>query len=67
MEDYFKPNENIKYESSHPKLIEVIKSLGEWVVESNRPLEAVEDPKLVKDFLAPDPKLKVPTARTILV
>ena len=65
MEDFFQPKTNIKYKSSHPKQMEVRKALGEWVIESNRPLEAVEDPKLVKAFLAADPKIKVPTARMI--
>ena len=56
IDDFFLAKTNSKYKATHPKQKEVRKALGEWVVDSNRPLSAVEDPKLVKAFLAADSK-----------
>ena len=51
----------VKYKTDNPKQKLVRSKLTEWVIDSNRPLMAVEDSKLVEAFEVADPKIKMPS------
>ena len=63
--DHFKPQTVFKYKADHPKQKAVRNKMVEWVIESNRGLATVEDSKLVEAFKIADPKLKLPSAKTV--
>ena len=55
-----------KYKSSHPKQVSLRKNLSSWIVKEKRPFQIVDDGSFHKIIEDIDPKLSVPSAKTVL-